>query len=133
MHKYINTCTCIVTVSDTSTENNFSVQLVYDSTDSTLQCKFQGYVLEVVWYLILTAASIYLDEVYIRSDIVKLGLGNQYRQSTIQATDLENYYVNELTIVNGPAPFGLYYCVTFTDNSNYHSAELISTCKLKQL
>ncbi len=125
---------CHVIISDTSTENNFSVQLVYDSTDSTLQCKFQGYVYEVVWLFfkvyVLFDPMAYFLRTYVRE--FQLRLGNQYHQSTIKSTDLENYYVNKLTIVNGSAPFGPYGCAA-TTGSNYYSSAGISTCKLNKI
>lgn len=116
-----------ITVSDISTESNFSAQIIYNSTDSTLQCKFQGYVHKVEWYLSLAYAHI---EPYLGVNAVLLGLGNQYHQSTIQATNLKNHYVNELTIINGSAPFGPYRCVALTGNSYHRSADL-SICKLE--
>lgn len=102
--------------------------------DSTLQCKFQGYVHNVEWYL-------FLPYYYVNNELyqilgvyyayaVQLGLGYQYHQSTIQATNLENYYVNELTIINGSAPFGPYRCAAVIGDSYHHFAD-ISTCKLK--
>ena len=118
-----------ITVSDASIERNFSAaQVLYNSTDSTLQCKFQGHVYEVVWYLDLA----YPDRYFV-PDVVtysfQLGSGNQYHQSTIQGTNLENYYINELAIINGSAPFGPYRCVAITGNSIHHSDDIISTCK----
>lgn len=127
-HAYLN---IHVTVSDTTTENNFSVQIFYNLTDSTLQCKFQGHVYEVQWYLILAYyVDLYNQHRYLDTFAFQLGLGNQYHQSTIQATNLINGYTNELTIVSGFAPFGLYRCAAVTGNSYHHSAD-ISTCKLK--
>ena len=115
---------------DTITENNSFVQIFYNSTDSSLQCKFQGHAYEVEWYLILAYVDIYQYRYLDTYDLeFQLGLGNQYHQSTIQATNLENGYTNELTIVSGFAPCDLYGCVAITDNSRHHS-DVISTCKL---
>ena len=119
-----------VTLSDASIERYFSAaQILYNSTDSTLQCKFQGRVYEVMWYLYLAYAdSDYIPDVYAYS--FQLGLGNQYHQSTIQGTNLENYYINELVIINGSAPFGPYGCAAITGNSVHYSDDIISTCKI---
>ena len=125
-HAYLN---IHVTVSDTRTENNFSVQIFYNSTDSSLQCKFQGHAYEVQWYLISAYIDPYERYLVTYDFPFQLDLGNQYHQSTIQATNLENGYTNKLTIVSGFAYFGPYRCVTVTGNS-YYSAE-ISTCKFK--
>ena len=124
-------CTCIA-VSDASIERNFSAaQILYNSTDSTLQCKFQGHVYEVVWYLYLTYADLYYIVPVVYAYSFQLGLGNQYHQSTIQGTNLENYYINELTIINRSAPFGPYGCVAITDNLFLDQySDVISTCKI---
>ena len=118
-----------ITVSDAPIERNFSAaQILYNSTDSTLQCKFQGHVYEVVWYLVLAYANLHSA-----SDVdafsFQLGLGNQYHQSTIQGTNLKNYYINELAIISGSAPFGPYGCIAITGNSVHYSDD-ISTCKI---
>ena len=88
---------------------------------------------EVEWYLILAYVHAYpyqYQNLDTHNVAFQLGLGNQYHQSTIQATNLENGYTNELTIVSGRAPFGLYICTAVTGNSR-HNSDVISTCKLK--
>ena len=88
---------------------------------------------EVQWYLILAYVLGHPYQ-YRHLDVYdipfQLGLGNQYHQSTIQATNLENGYTNELTVVSRRAPFGLYRCTAVTGNSN-HDSDVISTCKVK--
>ena len=118
------------TVTDRSTDHKTPPEILYNSTSSTLQCKFQGYVYEVQWYLVLAEATglHYLE----RGDhIFQLRWGDQYHQSTIQATNLENYYVNELTIINGSAHFGPYRCDIYVRRSGYYYPAGSSICKLK--
>ena len=130
--KFCHACLNIhVTVSDTIIENNFSIQIFYNSTDSSLQCKFQGHVYEVQWYWISQHVyTRYYGYLLTHDSAFPLDLGNQYHQSTIQATNLENGYTNKLTIASGFALFGVYRCTAVTGNSHHHSAD-ISTCKFK--
>lgn len=104
-------------------------EIFYNPMDSTVQCKFQGYVYEVRWYLHLP----YFYHLGIRDRIFQLHWGDQYHQSTIQATNVKNYYVNELTILNGSAHFGLYSCsvpVRVRLGFYYSDSTGISICKL---
>ena len=115
------------TVTDsTSIDRNTPPEIHYNSTDFTLQCKFQGCVSEVQWYLFLS----YATNSHINDQRFPLHWGDQYHQSTIQATNLENYYVNELTIINGSAHLGPYICSAVVGSSHYQSTG-ISICKLK--
>ena len=117
-------------VIDTSMELNAPPEILYNSTDFTFQCKFQGYVSEVLWYLISAFAtgSYSLD---IHDGPLQLLDFSQYHQSTLQATSLENYYVNKLTIINESAHFGPYSCYVSPDNSGYYYSTGSSICKLK--
>ena len=100
-----------------SIQSDSTPQIEYNPLTSTLRCKFKEDAHDILWYFALFQFHFRLDG----SDI--LAIGNQYHQSVIQMTNEENYYINELTIIDRSAPFGPYKCTVCTDSCE-HSAWL---------
>ena len=106
---------------DTSVQSYFVSQIYYNSTESKLQCELKGYAQDVLWYIYAV-----IDDWHVIGTFVS---GSQYNQSTIQATNVENCYISELTIIDGNAPFGPYVCLALTDTSYYYHSIPVSTGK----
>ena len=88
---------------------------------STLQCKFEGYAHDVVWYYETLLFLLRIEAV------TSLAVGNQYRQSIIQMSSEDIFYINKLIITDRNASFGPYYCVVFMDSHNSRSLSIRST------
>lgn len=110
-------CMHLLIPAERSIQSDNTPQIEYNPLTSTLRCKFKGDAHDVLWYFATFQFHFRLDGASL------LAMGNQYHQSVIQMTNEENYYINELTVIDRSASFGPYKCTVCTDSCE-HSAWL---------